>query len=254
MRENTVKKIMVDGGYVVNAWCGIANSFRAESLAHEDFDSVTVDMQHGMVDFQAAITMLEAISTRPATPLARVPWNDPAPIMKILDAGAYGIVCPMINNAEECEKFVGACRYAPRGYRSYGPARGLLYGGADYAQHADDTILTFAMIETLEALDKLDEIMSVDELDGIYVGPADLSISLGFPPSGIPTEPKVVDAIDTILAAAKRNNVFPGIHCGSGAMAREMYDKGYQFCTLMNDVRLMSSGAKLEIAAARGAN
>jgi len=252
MRENKIKKMFKDGGTVVNAWCGIANSFSAEALAQEDFDSVTVDMQHGMVDFQAAVGMLQAINTRPVTPLARVPWNDPAPIMKILDAGAYGVICPMISNAAECEKFVGACRYHPRGYRSMGPARGLLYGGADYFRHADDTILTFAMIETLESLGNLDAIMSVKELDAIYVGPSDLAISLGCAPSAIPAEPKVMDAIDTILAAAKRNEVIPGIHCGSGEMARQMFEKGFQFCTLLNDARLMAAGAKREVAAARG--
>ena len=252
MRENKVQEILKNGGNVVNAWCGIANSFSAEALAHEDFDSVTVDMQHGMVDFQAGVAMLQAINTREVTPLARVPWNDAAPIMKILDAGAYGVICPMISNAEECERFVGACRYHPRGYRSFGPARGLMYGGPDYYQHADDTVLTFAMIETLESLGKLDEIMSVKELDGIYVGPSDLAISLGKAPGGVPTDAEVVSAIDDILAAAKRNDVIPGIHCGSGQMAREMFDKGFQFCTILNDVRLMALGAKAEIVAARG--
>jgi len=251
MRENAIKTKLKNGGTVVNAWCGIANSFSAEALAQEDFDSVTVDMQHGMVDFQAAVGMLQAIGMRPVTPLARVPWNDAAPIMKILDAGAYGVICPMISNAEECEKFVGACRYHPRGYRSFGPARGLIYGGPDYYQHADDTILTFAMIETLESLGKLDEIMSVDELDGIYVGPSDLAISLGVAPGGVPSDPKVIAAIDDILAAAKRNGVIPGIHCGSGKMAAEMFEKGFQFCTILNDARLMAVGAKAEIAAAR---
>jgi 4-hydroxy-2-oxoheptanedioate aldolase len=252
MRENKIKKILKEGGTVVNAWCGIANSFSAEVLAQEDFDSVTVDMQHGMVDFQAAVSMLQAINTRPVTPLARVPWNDAAPIMKVLDAGAYGVICPMISNAEECRKFVGACRYHPRGYRSFGPARGLMYGGPDYYQHANDTILAFAMIETLESLGKLDEIMRVDELDGIYVGPSDLAISLGVAPGGVPTDKKVLSAIDDILAAAKRNKVIPGIHCGSGKMAREMFEKGFQFCTILNDARLMALGAKAEIAAARG--
>jgi 4-hydroxy-2-oxoheptanedioate aldolase len=252
MRENTIKTQIAAGGVAVNGWLGIANSYSAEVMAHENFDSVTVDLQHGMVDFQAAVSMLQAISTTAVTPLARAPWNDASPIMKLLDAGAYGIVCPMINNAEECERFVGACRYAPRGYRSFGPPRGMLYGGADYAQHANDTILTFAMIETREALDNLDAIMSVKELDGIYIGPADLAISLGNPPSGIPQAANVIEAIDTILAAAKRHGVIPGIHCGSGQMAREMFDKGFQFCTLMNEVRLMSLGASAEIKAARG--
>ncbi|MDP6709154.1 MAG: aldolase/citrate lyase family protein [Alphaproteobacteria bacterium] len=252
MRENAIKTKLAAGGTVVNGWLSIANSFSAEVMAAEDFDSVTVDLQHGMVDFQAAVSMLQAISSRPPTPLARAPWNDPSPIMKLLDAGAYGIICPMINNAEECERFVGACRYAPRGYRSFGPPRGLLWGGADYAQHANDTILTFAMIETRESLDNLDAIMSVEELDGIYIGPSDLAISLGHLPSGVPQAPDVIEAIDTILAAAKRNDVIPGIHCATGQMARDMFDKGFQLCTLSNDARMLGSMAQAEIKAARG--
>ena len=251
MRANNARNIMSEGGTVVNAWCGIANSFSAEVMARQNFDSVTVDMQHGLVDYQAAVPMLQAISQTPVTPLARVAWNDAAPIMKILDAGAYGVICPMISNAEECEKFVGACRYYPRGYRSFGPARAALYGGADYAEAADDTLLTFAMIETREALENLDAIMSVKELDAIYIGPADLAISLGHAPNGIPQNDEVRDTIDTILEAAKRNGVFPGIHCGSGEMAAAMFKKGFQFCTLLNDVRLLTLGVQGEIAAAR---
>ena len=253
MRENKVRTIWAAGGRVVNAWLAIPNAFSAEMMAHAPFDSVTIDMQHGMVDFQAGVTMLQAISTREPTPLARVPWNDPAAIMKILDAGAYGIVCPMINNRAECERFVGACRYAPDGYRSFGPARGLLYGGADYAQKANETIITFAMIETSQALDNLDEIMSVPGLDAIYIGPSDLAISLGHPPSPEPTEPAVLDAIATILAATKRNGVAPGIHCANGAMAKRMFDQGFQFCTIANEVRLMAAAANAEIQVARGA-
>lgn len=254
MRENNVQKMWADDMPVVNGWLAIANSFSAEVMSHEAFDSVTVDMQHGMVDFQAAVAMFQAISTRECTPLARVPWNDPALIMKSLDAGSYGIVCPMINNREECEKFVGACRYAPAGYRSFGPARGLLYGGGDYAAHANDTVVTLAMIETAEAMDNLDEIMSVDGLDAIYVGPNDLAISLGNPPNPEPTAPNVIEAVDEILAAAKRNNVKAGIHCPSGASALDKFNKGFRFATIANDARLLAQAAKSEIATARGKN
>lgn len=254
MRENGVRRIWGEGGHVVNAWLAIANAYSAEVMAHENFDSVTVDMQHGMVDFQAGVGMLQALSTRDATPLARVPWNDPAAIMKILDAGAYGIICPMINNRAECEKFVGACRYAPAGYRSFGPARGLLYGGPDYAQHANDTVITFAMIETAEALDNLDEIMTTPGLDAVYIGPNDLAISLGNPPSPEPVADNVIEAVDRILAAAKRHDIIAGMHCPSGSSARDKFSKGFQFCTIANDARLMALACQQEIAAARGAN
>lgn len=252
MRENRVRTLWADDRPVVNGWLAIANSYSAEVMAHEDFDSLTIDMQHGMVDFQAAIAMFQALSTRDCTPLARVAWNDPALIMKSLDAGAYGIICPMVNTREECERFVGACRYAPVGYRSFGPARGILYGGADYAAEANDTVVTLAMIETAEAMANLDAIMSVDGLDGIYVGPSDLAISLGHPPSPEPVAPNVLEAIDEILAAAARNGVKAGIHCPNGASVREKFQRGFRFATVTNDARLMTMAAKAEIAAARG--
>ena len=253
MRENGVRKIWAAGGAVVNGWLAIPDSFAAESVAHTDFDSVTIDMQHGMVDYQAALGMLQGISTTDKTPLVRVPWNDPIPIMKALDAGAYGIVCPMINNREECEKFVGAARYFPDGYRSFGPLRAGLYAGADYYQHANSSIITMAMIETLDSLSNLDEIMSTPGLDGIYIGPSDLAISLGHPPVADPTIPEVVDTIAKILEAAQRNNVAPGIHCATGAMARRMIAQGFRFCTISNEVRLMMAKCNEEVAAAKGA-
>lgn len=253
MRENRVRTIWQQGGTVMNGWLGIASSYVAEIMAHEAFDSVTVDLQHGMVDFQAAVGMLQAISTKPeVTPLARVPWNDPAIIMKLLDAGAYGIVCPMINNREQAERFAGAMRYAPQGYRSFGPPRGLLYGGPDYAAQANGTVIAFAMIETAEAMGNLDAIMSTPGIDAIYVGPNDLSISLGYPPSADPKEPVVVEAMHAICAAAKRNGVAPGIHCASGDMAKRMSAAGFRFCTIANDARLLAAEAKNQLAIARG--
>ena len=253
MRENGVRNIWAQGQSVVNGWLAIPNSFSAEVLANAPFDSVTVDLQHGMVDFQASVSMLQAISTCDVTPLARVPWNDPTPIMKMLDAGAYGIICPMVNTREECEKFVGACRYAPAGYRSFGPARAIIYGGADYASAANDTIITFAMIETATAMDNLDAIMSVEGLDAIYVGPSDLAISLGNPPSPEPAADNVVAAIEEILQTAHKHGVKAGIHCPSGKSVRDKFQKGFDFATILNDVRLMAAAAEAEIKAARAA-
>jgi 4-hydroxy-2-oxoheptanedioate aldolase len=156
MRKNELRKIIADGKTVLNAWLAIANPFSAELMAHQGFDAVTIDLQHGPVDFQAAVGMLAAISTTPAVPMVRVPWNEPILTAKLLDAGAYGVICPMINSKAEAEALVGACRYPPRGARSFGPNRALLYGGADYWQHANDEVLVFAMVETREAVKNLD--------------------------------------------------------------------------------------------------
>ncbi|HWC02060.1 MAG TPA: aldolase/citrate lyase family protein [Methylomirabilota bacterium] len=212
MRENTVKSIWAKGGVVVNGWLAIPSSFSAEVMAHQGFDSLVVDMQHGVVDYQTAVTMLQAISTTGVIPFARVPWNDPAYIMKILDAGAYGIICPMINSRKEAEQLVRTCKYAPKGYRSFGPVRASIYAGADYAQHANDTIVVMPMIETKEAVQNIDEILSTPGIDAIYVGPADLSLTLGCTPKLDQTEAPVVEALGKILDAGAYGIICPMIN------------------------------------------
>lgn len=251
MRENRVRRLWAEGKGAVTAWVTIANSYNAELYAAEDFDAITIDVQHGMISFQQAIEMLQAVSTRSPAPFARAPWNDPAAIMKLLDGGAYGIVCPMINSAEECERFVGACRYAPAGYRSFGPARGVLHGGPDYFTHANSTIVTLAMIETRKAVDNLAEIVTVPGLDGVYIGPNDLAISLGYEPSGEPVEREVIEAVDAIFRIAKGKGVKVGIHCPSGESTRKRLDQGYDFIAISNDARLLSAAAKRELAVVR---
>ncbi len=243
MRENKVRTIWRRGGAVVNGWLAIPSGVSAETMAHQGWDSLTIDLQHGLVDYQTAVTMLQAISTTETMPMARVPWLEDGIIMKLLDAGAYGVICPMINSREEAEALVGACRYAPQGHRSFGPVRALLYAGPDYPQHANDTVLAIAMIETAKALDRLDDIMSTPGLDGVYIGPSDLGLSLGFTPTLEPTEPRVIEAIEAILAAAKKHGVAAGIHCGTTATARRMIDLGFGLVTLLSDNRLMAAAA-----------
>ena len=251
MRENTLKTIWARGEAVVNGWLSIPSSFSAEVMAHQGFDSLTVDMQHGVVDYQVAVTMLQAISTTPAIPLARVPWNDPARLMKILDAGVYGVICPMINTREEAEALVRACKYAPRGYRSWGPVRASIYAGADYGDHANDDIVVMPMIETAQAVANIDDILSVKGVDAVYVGPSDLSLTLGCKPRLDQTDPPVVEAQLKIVAACKRHGVAAGIHNGTAAYALKMIEAGYQFVTLASDSRHMAMKAAEEVGAVR---
>ena len=251
MRENRIRKIWRDGGAVINGWLAIPSSLSAETMSHQGWDSLTLDQQHGMVDFQSAVPMLQAISTTDTVPITRVPWLEPGIIMKSLDAGAYGIICPMINTPEDAKALVGACRYAPQGHRSYGPVRALMYAGADYPQHANDTVVAIAMIETQEALFNLEGILSVPGLDGVYIGPSDLALSLGGTPKPDQTDPKVVEAIDHILAAAKSHGVVPGIHCGSPAYATRMVEQGFQLVTILSDNLLMATAAKRAVAELR---
>jgi 4-hydroxy-2-oxoheptanedioate aldolase len=253
MRENRLRSIWARGEAAVNGWLAIPSSFSAEVMAQQGFDTLTIDMQHGVVDYQVAVTMLQAISTTPVVPLARVPWNDPAYLMKILDAGVYGVICPMINTAAEAETLVRTCKYPPRGYRSFGPVRASLYAGADYVEHADADLVVMPMIETAEALKNLDEILRVPGVDAVYIGPSDLSMALGVKPRMDHTEPPVLDAQRRILAACKRHGVAAGIHNIAAAYAAKMIAEGFQFVTLASDARFLAAKAAEELAAVRKA-
>ena len=245
MRANGIKQLWDNNQPVVNGWASIANTFSAEILAASGFDSVTMDMQHGLVGYQKVVEMLQAVSGYNITPMVRVPWNDPSMVMRCLDAGAYGIICPMVNTKEECEKFVSACRYTPRGNRSFGPARAKIYGGDDYLEHADNTLLNFAMIETSEAVDNLDKILSVEELDAVYVGPSDLAITMGYLPGVY--EKEVEDCISYIVETCKKKNIKAGIHCPDGKSVKERFDIGYSLGTISADSALLTQASKREI-------
>ena len=252
MRENRIRSIWRDGGTVVNGWLTIPGAFAAETMAHQGWDSLTVDLQHGVIDYQVAVTMLQAISTTQVVPLARVPWNDPGAIMKVLDGGAYGVICPMVNGRADAEAFVGACRYPPDGFRSCGPIRAVLYAGADYVAHANETILTIAQIETKEAIDNIDAIAATPGLDALYIGPVDLGLSYGHEAKFDRTEPELVEAIDKVLDAAARHGVVAGIHNGTTAYARRMIDQGYRLVTVMSDARLLAAAARAIVDELRG--
>jgi 4-hydroxy-2-oxoheptanedioate aldolase len=248
VRKNKLKEIFKQGGSAINGWLQIPNSFTAELMANQNWDSLTLDMQHGVIDYSHAISMLQAISTTNVVPLARVNWNEPGQIMKILDAGAYGIICPMVSNRKEAENFVQACMYPPIGYRSYGPIRGLVYGGPDYADEANSEILKFAMIETKESLDNLDEIMQTPGLDGIYIGPADLSLAIGEKPSfDKPEGDPVYEVIMKILEHAKKNKIIAGIQNAQPEYADKMIKKGFQLVTIGTDQRFMVAAAKASL-------
>ena len=248
MRENKLRTLWANDQAAVNGWLAIANSFSAETMAHQGWDTLTIDLQHGVVDYQSMVGMLQAISTTATVPIVRVPWLEPGIIMKTLDAGAYGVICPMVNTREEAQRFVAYTSYAPEGTRSFGPVRALLYGGADYPTHANDTIVRFAMIETAQALDNLDAILSVEGLDAIYIGPSDLSLALGCKPTFDDVEPKVAQAIDHILARAQAHGVKAGIHNGRPDVARARIAKGFRFVTVGSDARLLAAGSQQILA------
>ena len=251
MRKNRVRELWADGKVALNGWLHIPSAWSAEIMAHQGWDSLVIDMQHGMMGMETAILMLQAISTTDAVPMARVNWNTPGDIMRLLDAGAYGIVCPMIETREQCQAFVGACRYPPQGYRSLGPTRARLYGGADYAEHANDTVLTFAMIETQLGYDNRDEIMSVPGLDAVFVGIGDLRLSMTGQ-AGFEQDAAVDAALDAILESARRHGVKAGLFCASAKQAIDMIQRGYEFVTVMTETAIMSSAAQQIVGTVRG--
>jgi len=247
MRANTVRQAWREGKATVGGWLSLPDSFAAEVMAHQGFDWLTVDMQHGLIDYSSAVPMLQAISTTSTTPFVRVPWNDPATIMKVLDAGAYGVVVPLVNNREEAERAVGACRYPPRGFRSSGPIRAAIYGGSGYQEASHQHIACILMIETADGIANLDEILSVDGVDGIYIGPSDLSYALGMPPRMDNEDPTHQATVGKILEACRRHNVAAGIHTGGVAYSAKWLKLGFQMVTLTSDANCLVRAAQQQL-------
>lgn len=249
MIENAVRRLWGESRPVINGWLAIPSSYSAEIMAHAGFDSLTVDMQHGVVGYSDLVPMLQAMSTTSVTPLVRVPWNDPALIMKALDAGALGIICPMVNTAEDAERLVGASRYPPRGHRSFGPIRAKVVHGADYHEHANDSIVVMPQIETVEAVENLDEILSVPGIDGVYVGPSDLSMALGLPPRAGQSDGRAVAVREEILSVCGRHGVPAGIHQQNSEGALDQIERGFRFVTIASDNRFLNAKATTEVDA-----
>jgi 4-hydroxy-2-oxoheptanedioate aldolase len=247
-----LRKGLEAGRKFVNGFCSIPSPIVAELLARQGFDSLTIDLQHGLIDYQTSVAMLQAVAAAGIPSICRVPWNDPTPVMKALDAGFEAVICPMINSRVEAENFASYTRYAPRGIRSFGPTRSVNVFGPSYGKAANDQVVAFAMIETAAALNNLEEILTVPEIDGIYIGPSDLALSLGFAPSIVVTEQKVIEAIEHIRAATKRKNKFAGIHCSDGATAAQMLDRGFDLATASSDIRMFVGAAQEELKAAGG--
>ncbi len=252
MKQQGLNKCWIEGKGAINGWCSIPSTITAEIMSLNKFDSITIDLQHGLIDYQTALNMLQTLSKIEITPMVRVPWNEPGIIMKLLDAGSLGVICPMINNKEDALKFVGATKDVPDGFRSSGPTRALMVHGGDYHNEANDKIISLAMVETEEALENVDEIASIDGLTGIYIGPSDLSISLGLKPGLDRTEEKIVQAIDKIKLACKKHNIKVGIHCLSPEFLKNKIKEGFDLTTLASDVRFFTEMVSKKIQEARG--
>lgn len=245
MFENKLRKIWAAGRPVLNGWLAIGNAFTAEIMAAQGYDSITVDVQHGALDYAALLPMLQAMKGSGVVPMARVPWREPGIIMKALDAGAMGIICPMVNSAAEAAEFVSYTRYPPHGQRSYGPTRAAIaYGG--YGTAANDQILALAMIETKAGIDNLEEIAATPGLDGIYVGPADLALGTQggrLAPGFDREEPEMIALIQSVQAACAKNGIRACLHCGTPEYAARAIGWGFDLTTVSGDARLLAAAA-----------
>lgn len=247
MRPNKIKEMWKAGKSSSLGWLSIPNTFTAEMMASQGFDALCVDLQHGVSEMSDVLPMLQAISQTDTVPFVRVAWNDPASIMKALDLGAYGIIVPLVNNAEEAAKAVAACRYSPTGMRSSGPVRAMHYGGANYFEEANDQIIVMAMIETKEGLANLDEICATPGLDAVYIGPADLSYALDMPPRADNPDPVHLATCDKIRDAAHKHGIKAVMHCAGGEFAAGAINRGFDMVMLTSDLACMIAGAQTQL-------
>jgi 4-hydroxy-2-oxoheptanedioate aldolase len=245
VRPNKVKQLWREGKPVRATWCTSGDSLVAEVLGHAGFDAVLLDMQHGFgIDPDKAGRAFQAISATPAIPLARVPWNDPVHIQYALDSGCYGVIVPLVNTPEEAAKAAGATRYPPVGLRSNGPNRVTLYAGGDYVENANDEIICLVMIETLEAIANIEAIAATPGIDGFFIGPGDLAMSMGLP-AGIGSKSDEWEAnVQLVLQVAKAHGLVAGIAPFGAADARRRTDQGFQFCPMGSDWGYLAQGAK----------
>jgi 4-hydroxy-2-oxoheptanedioate aldolase len=253
MRPNTAKQKLREGKLAIGGWLSVPSSFSAEIMANQGFDWLCVDTQHGAIDFSAAFPMLQAISNSPTMPFVRVPWNEPSIIMKYLDAGAYGIIVPMIETKEDAERAVWAMRYPPVGMRSSGPFRASIYGGADYLENANEELLLAVMIETPKALENLDEIASVPGIDVLYIGPSDLSQALGLGPRYNADNPKHAETVTRIRETCERHGVIAGVHTSGSALTSRYIREGFKMILLTTDAGGIATSAQRELAAIQDA-
>lgn len=250
MKERSLKLLWAEKPCIYGAWLSIPDSSTAETAARAGFDYVCIDVQHGLMDYQVALHMLQALDLGASLPIVRVPSNDPWLLGKFLDAGASAVILPMINTPEEARAAVAACRYAPEGIRSFGPTRPLMREGMRYLKEANESISVIPMIETQEALARVDEIVAVDGIHAVYLGPFDLHVALNLPPNVDSNEPRFVEAVDRVLTGCGKAGVIPAVH-GNPQVASKRRAQGFRMITVASDLSILRRGFQEAIETAR---
>lgn len=252
MSANPLKARLSAGKACVNGWLTLPSPFVAEMMAQTGWDSLTIDIQHGLQDYQSAVAIIQSIQRFPVTPLVRVPHHDQGLIGKVLDAGAWGVICPMVNTVEDARNFAQACHYPPLGNRSFGPIRARAYGGTrPYHEIANEQILVLPQIETQQAVDNAAAILDVPGISGIYIGPNDLGLSVGLPPTLDREEPQILSIYSALLQETRQRGLIPAIHNASPAYAARMIELGFRFVTVGSDLGLLGAAAREATATTR---
>ena len=247
---NPLRAKWQNGECTIGAWLSIPSPVTAEIIGRAGFDYACVDLQHGMVDYADALVMFQSIELGSSVPFARVTWNEPGIIGRVLDLGAGGVIIPMVNNPADAEAAVASCRYAPTGRRSVGPTR-IRIGRPDYFDGADEYVLCIPMIETAEAVANIDDILATPGIDAVYVGPSDLAVSLGVGGPGLHHDhPAFSEALETVVESCRRHGVVPGIHTTVDLVERRVAE-GFQLMTVIIDVPTLQTAAAAQLAEAR---
>jgi len=247
---NALKRKWAAGEAALGAWLAMPSTVSAELMARLGFDWLTIDLQHGLIDFARMVEMLQAIGTTPTTTIVRVPLAESSWIGRVLDAGAQGVIAPLIDTADEARAVVEACRYPPRGRRSYGPFRAAILAGGSYTPSADEEVVCLVMIETRAGLDNLEAILDVPGIDGVFVGPNDLSLALGLPPAADHDVPSFTDAIDRIVAGCRSRGLVAGC-AGNAAVAHKRLAQGFRFVEVSRDAAAMMRAAGEDLRGVR---
>ena len=251
MPKNPLKAAWAEGRTAFGLWSVVPGSFGAEILSETGADYVCVDQQHGAIDYDTMVPMLQAIRAGGAAPITRVLSNDPFLIMKALDAGAWAVIVPLVSSAGDAARAASACRYPPRGVRSFGPVRAATVIGSRDPEDLGGEVLCLVMVETREALERVDEIAATPGVDGIYIGPSDLALSLGLPPTLEVTEAEHVEAVQRIRETCHQHGIAAGIHCPSGDWARRHAEAGFDMVTVATDAPLLRAALLGALAVAR---
>jgi 4-hydroxy-2-oxoheptanedioate aldolase len=244
MRPNRVKELWRAGEPVITGWCSTTDPLITEIMVRGGFDALILDMQHGMgIGPDRAVAWLQAVGQNEGiTPIVRVPWNEPAYVQWVLDAGAMGVIIPMVNNLDDARKAIGACRYPPVGYRSNGANRAAYVNGPDYFDRANDEVICLVMMETVEGIDNLEEIAKLPGVDGYYIGPTDLAASMGLKPVFDVKDPRHVAAVQKVIDVARAHGQSAGIHVGTVEEGIRRYKQGFNLMPVCMERWVLSAG------------